>query len=592
MQGLTTDQIILLTIAGLTILGLLTSRFTPDVVAVLSLLALGITGVIPVEDALAGFSRPAVMTIIGLFIITSTLERTGVVQWIAGRLARLAGNSEGRVMTVLMVAGALLSLLMNTIAAGAVLLPAAVQVAHGAGVRTSKILLPLAFGTLLGGMSTLLTTSNIIVSGILQAQGAPALTMLDFLPVGMLTTLMGVGYMLLLGKRWLPAHESAVREALPRPNLLDTYRLAERLWEVRILPDSPLVGCRLVETTIGAQYGTTVIAIWHGQAAIIPPGPDDVISADDILLILGREERVRALESLQTTMGRNGRYKAVMQGFPVQLTEVVIGPRSAAIGQTLKQLRFRSKFGLTSVGIWREGRSYLTDVGDFALRAGDAILMVGPDRSIETLAQEPGYIIPDYQPPTDKPTHKAPWAIGITVLVLLLSIFRLLPTAEAMLAGAVGLILTGCLTAEEAYQAIEWRVVVLIAGLAPLGTALVTTGLTEQIGALLTGVVHTIGPLTVLALFYLATVLLSQGVGGQVAALIIGPIAVNAAIAVGMNPVPIGVAVAMACSCAFLTPIAHPVNILMMGPGGYTARDFFRVGLGMLSRSQDSLGPG
>ena len=570
-------------IVGLALLLIVSNRVRPDLVALIVLLALGLGGILPPEQALAGFSRPAVLTIVGLFAITAALERTGVVQWIADRLAWFGGG-EQRLIAVFMGAGALLSLIMNNIAAGAVLLPAAVSVARKAQVRESRLLMPLSFGTLLGGMATLFTTANIIISGSLQAQGQRPLTMLDFLPAGGAMVLTGALYMLLVGRRLLPNRESVGRAALARPDLTKTYQLAERLWEVRVLPDSPLVNRPLADSVIGSRLGATIVAIWHGREAKIPPSPTDLIAANDILLVLGREERVRQLEAQQTTIGRDGDQWASASELPVYLTEVVIAPRSPAIGETLKELRFRTKFGLTAVALWREGRSYRTDVGDFPLQAGDALLMVGPPDRVQVLADEPGYIVlgqPQHALP--QAARKARWAVLITAVVLLLSATGLAPTAEAMLSGAALLVLTGCLSMDEAYREIEWRVVVLIAGMLPIGTALVATGLAAQIGQAFTATLGSAGPLALVAGLYLFTVALTQLVGGQVAALIAGPIAVSAAVQLGVNPSAVGVAVAMACSAAFLTPIAHPVNILMMGPGGYTFGDFFCVGLGLLA---------
>jgi di/tricarboxylate transporter len=579
--ALSPREIELLIIVGIALTLILSNRLRPDLVALLVLLALGLGGLVTPEQALAGFARPAVITIVGLFVITATLERTGVVQWLADRLAHLSGSNERRMITVFMGAGALLSLVMNNIAAGAVLLPAAVSVARQAQVRESRLLMPLAFGTLLGGMATLFTTANIIISGSLQAQGQRGLTMLDFLPVGGAMVLTGMAYMLLIGRRLLPSRESVGRAALARTDLTHTYQLAERLWEVRIHPDSPLVNQPLAESVIGARLGVTVVAIWHGREAKMPPAPTDVIAGGDILLVLGREERVRQLEAQRTTIGRYGYHRPAGSDLSVHLTEVVIAPRSPAIGQTLKELRFRTKFGLTSVALWREGRSYRTDVGDFPLQAGDAVLMVGAPGRIALFAEEPGYIVLNGAQPAPPAPRKAIWAVAITALVLLLSAAGLAPTAEAMLAGAAALVLTSCITMEEAYRAIEWRVVVLIAGMLPIGTALVETGLAARIGQAFTATLAAAGPLALIAGLYLFAIVLTQLVGGQVTALIVGPIAVSAAVQLGVNPSAVGVAVAIGCSAAFLTPIAHPVNVLMMGPGGYTFNDFLRVGLGM-----------
>jgi di/tricarboxylate transporter len=582
MVALSLREIELLIIVGVALAAILGNRLRPDLVALLVLLALGISGILTSEQAVAGFSRSAVLTIVGLFVITATLEQTGVVQWIAEQLARLSGTREPRMIAVFMGAGALLSLIMNNIAAGAVLLPAAVSVARQAKVRESRLLMPLAFGTLLGGMATLFTTANIIISGSLQAQGQRGLTMLDFLPAGGAMVLGGMAYMLLLGRRLLPNRESVGRSMLTRPDLTQTYQLTERLWEVQVHPDSPLVDQQLADSVIGARLGATVAGIWHGREAKIPPAPTDVIAAGDILLILGREERVRQLEAQHTTIGRYGYHRNGSPNLAVHLTEVVIAPRSPAIGKSLKELRFRTKFGLTTVALWREGRSYRTDVGDFRLEAGDALLMVGAPGRIALLDQEPGYIVLNGAHALQLPNkRKAMLAVAITALALLLSAANLLPSAEAMLAGAAALVLTGCINMEEAYRAIEWRVVVLIAGMLPIGTALVETGLAARIGQAFTLLLAPAGPLALIAGLYLFTVLITQLVGGQVAALIVGPIAVSAAVQLGVNPPAVGVAVAMACSAAFLTPIAHPVNVLMMAPGSYSFNDFLRVGLGM-----------
>ena len=573
-----TAQIVLLAIT-LAALGLIISnRLRADLVALFALLTLGVTRILPPEQALAGFSNSAVITIVGLFVITAALERAGVVQWLADRLAWLGGGSEVRIIATFMAAGATLSLVMNNIAAGAVLLPAAVNVARQANVRASKVLIPLAFGTLFGGMATLFTTANIILSGNLEAQKLPGLTIGDFLPTGGLIALAGIATMLLLGRHLLPEHESVGRSALKRPDLTKTYQLAERLWEVHVNPHSPLVNQRLAESVIGAQLGATVIGIWHGREAKIPVAATEVIAANDILLVLGREERVRQLEQQGATIGRNRSTHSA--DLAVFLSEVVIGPRSTAIGQSLKALRFRSKFGVTVVALWREGRSYRTDVGDFTLDAGDALLVVGPAERFRQLAEEPGLIVLDQpqQATTIKP-QKARLAVAITAAALLLSALRLVPTPEAMLSGAALLVLFGCLNMEEAYRAIEWRVIVLIAGMLPIGTALVATGLSARFGVLLTNGMVAQSPLILIGGLFLLTVTLTQFVGGQVAALIIGPIAVSAAVQLGVNPQAVAVAVAIGCSTAFITPIAHPVNVLMMGPGGYTFSDFLRIGL-------------
>lgn len=583
---LAANELILIGILLTALLLIISNRFRVDLVALMLLLSLTFTGLVGWQDALSGFSRPAVLVIIGLFVITHSLEDTGVVQVLADRIRMLGGGSEARLVVMFMAAGALLSLVMNNIAAGAVLMPAAIYVGRESDVRLSKLLIPVSFGTLVGGMATYFTTANIIMSGVLQNQGLPGLDMMDFVPTGGLIVIAGLVFMALIGRRLLPERETISQNISPNylsNKLRETYQLDERLWEVRIPPGSALANTALSHSRIGAELGITVVAIWRGHQAILAPEPIEILNADDFLLVLGREERVEKLKSWGLIVGReNGALNGSKHDYSVDLTEVVIPPRSTAIGKTLKDLRFRNRFGLTSVALWREGRSYRTDVGNTRLQVGDALLMVGPSGKIKSLAQERDYLLLQsshiHQPPYP---HKAGWALLITLAVLLIAIFEIIPLAEAVLLGWVALILARCMTMDEAYRSIDWRVVFLIAGMLPVSMAMDSTGLAARISTALVSALQAFGPLALIAGVYAFTVVVTQVIGGQVSGLIVGPIAVTAALQQGINPQAMAVAVAIGCSTAFLTPIAHAVNVLMMGPGGYRFADFFKVGLGM-----------
>lgn len=582
---LTTPEAILIGVIAATLVLIFSNRIRADVVAVLVLLALSAAGIVNLQEALSGFSSTTVITIIGLFIVTHALEETGVVQWIGNRLMTIGGGSEVRLIFLFMAAGAALSLIMNNIAAGAVLLPAAATVARDSNVRLSKLLIPLSFGTLLGGMATYFTTANIIMSGILISQGQHGLSMLDFVGMGGMVLVWGMAYMMIVGRRLLPERESVGQNVSPRSlskSLQQTYQLDERLWEVRVLPGSKLDNVMLSQSNIGGELGLTVIAIWHNHNAILAPEPSQMIRANDYLLVLGREERVSMMENWGLVVGRENGISSTKRDYSVDLTEIIIPPRSTFIGKTLKDLRFRNKYGLTSVALWREGRSYRTDVGLFPLEVGDAILMVGPAARIRSLAQERDVMMLEsshiYRPPRPQ---KAIYALIITALVLLVSILELVPIPLAMLAGAMGIVLSGCLNMDEAYRSVEWRVVFLIAGMTSASAALINTGLAERIGDLLIMNLSPYGPVVFTAGMYLLTMLITQVMGGQVSSLLVGPVAVTAALQLGVNPQAVSVAVAIACSSSFLTPVAHPVNVLMMGPGGYTFSDFLKVGFGL-----------
>jgi di/tricarboxylate transporter len=580
-------QEILLIAVIIAALGLIISnRFRADLVALGALITLALTGLVTAEEAISGFSRTAVIVIMGMFVITHALEETGVVRWIAERMKTLGHGSEQRLTLLVMATGALLVLVMNIIAAGAMLLPAVVRAARDSNIRPSKLLIPMSFGTLLGATATYFPTANIVLSGLLVERGLPGLTFVDFFLTGLPIVIAGIVYMLIIGRRLLPDRESVGQAASPTgisSEMRKTYQLDERLWEIRVPSTSSLVNTTLSHSHIGSDLGVTVVAIWRGHRAILAPEPIEVINAGDYLLVMGREERVRGLEQWGLKVGReNGSRSPNGHDYSVDLTEVIIPPRSNAVGKTLAELNFRNKYGLTSVALWREGRSYRTDVGITPLQVGDALLMVGPVAKIKRLAQERDYLLLQsshiYQPPVPQ---KAKWALLIMGVVLAGAILNIIPLAVAVLMGWAAVIITGIMSMDDAYRAIEWRVVLLIAGMLPISIAMVNTGLAGHVGSLFVSALAPISPLALIAGLYLLALGITQVVGGQVTSLMIGPIAITAAMQAGVDPRAMAVAVAVACASGFLTPVAHPVNILMMGPGGYKFGDFTRVGVGL-----------
>jgi len=578
----TSSALITLAILAVAIVLLLSDRLRADLIALLILVALGVTNVISPSEIFSGFSRSAVITIMALFILTNSLYRTGVTHWLGDRLSRLGGRQPARLILVVMLSGAMLSWFMNTIAAGAVLLPAVVGLSRASGVRPSKLLIPLSFGTLLGGMATLLTTANILVNTGLRDAGYQPFKLLDFLPVGGSTALAGIVFVAAFGRKLLPDRTPADRYTWVEhlhSALSDLYSLRERLCEAMVEPISPLRGKTLAEARVGETLGLTILAIVRKKRTRLAPKPDDRLEAGDVLLIVGRNDRVAQLADMGITVEPDAAWEDDLASDAVGLVEAVISPRSRVVGQTLKQIHFRQKFGLTAIALWRTGRSYRTDVGDLALQFGDALLMHGPREKIRLLQSEPDFIVLQPEAPPAQRPHKAPLAAAIMLAALIAAAAGWLPIGEASFAGAVLMVLTHCLTMDEAYQAIEWRVVFLIAGMLPLGLALYQSGAAAFLGQVLAQALGPLGPLAVLSAIYLLAVLLTQFISGQATAVLITPIAIKTALHVGANPQAFAMAAALACSTAFLTPIAHPVNLLIMGPGGYTSRDFIRIGL-------------
>lgn len=577
---LSIDEIAVLGIILVLFALIFATRLKIELIAILVLLMVSFSGLVPPAQVVAGFSSSVVITLIGLFIITHGLEETGVIQWIARRLHNFGRGSEVKLITVFMAVGAALSLIMNNVAAGAVLLPAAARVAHNSDIPVSKLLMPMSFGTLVGGMATYLTTANILMSELLLTRGFAGLGMLDFMPLGGLTALAGLLYMLMIGRRFLPERGS-LKATFNQPDLQDTYELAARLWQVRVLSESRLAHKTVHASGINARLGLTVAAVWREQETIAIPKSSQMIYPADELLIVGQKERVQQLLDWGNELSAEAKGSDSRE-LPIEPIEIMIAPRSDAIGKTLSQMKLNRQSGLLAMALWRDGRSFHTDVRKMPLQVGDAVLVVGQAADIENLSHNPNYILPagEYSSRSIQ-TQKAPFAILITALALTLSILNILPLSIAMLAGGAAMVIAGCLEMEQFYEAVQWRVIFLVAGMLPLSFAITQSGLAARIGSLMVNLLSDSSPLFLAAGMVMATMLVVQIIGGQVTALLVGPIAINVALQMGVDPRAMSVAVAMACSMAFLTPIAHPVNILMMGPGGYKFSDFSKVGLGM-----------
>ncbi len=577
---LTSPEIALVAVIIILFILIFATRLKTELIALIILLILGVSGLVTPNQAVAGFSSSVVITLIGLFIITHALEETGVIQWIARRLNQIGQGSEVKLITLFMAAGASLSLIMNNVAAGAVLLPAAVRVGRGSNISVSKLLMPMSFGTLVGGMATYLTTANILMSELLITRGFDGLGMLDFIPMGSLIVIAGLIYMLLVGRHLLPERAS-LTDTFSENDLKDTYQLSDRLWNVRILPQSRLANKTIRDSAINAELGLTIAAVWHKRDTVTIPKPDLMLYPDDELLIVGHEDRILQLVEWGNRIIKDDAQKD-HYALPIEPIEITIAPRSDAIGKTLSDMKLNSKSGLLAISLWRDGHSQHTDVRKIPLQVGDAVLVVGQSTDIQNLSNNPNYILPAGKYSTlSHQTQKAPFAILITAIVLALSILNILPLSLAMLGGAVAMVLTGCLSMEQFYSAVQWRVIFLVAGMLPLSVAITDTGLANRVGLIMVSVLADASPLILIAGMVILTMIVVQIIGGQVTALLVGPIAINAALQMGVDPRAMAVAVAMSCSMAFLTPIAHPVNILMMGPGGYKFNDFFRVGVGI-----------
>ncbi|MGB9775008.1 MAG: SLC13 family permease [Anaerolineae bacterium] len=565
------------------VLLILTDRLRADLVAMLVLIALAVSGILSPQEVFSGFSRSAVITLMAISILAEGLRRTGVTDRLGDVLLRLAGRTESHLVVGAMLAGALLSLFMNNIAATAILLPTISAAARKAGLPSTRLLMPLAFGTTLGGMATLLTTTNIVVSGLLIDQGLRGFGILDFAPVGLPLVALGVAYMTLWGHRLLPTQPIRERTEGVRPpegDLVQLYRLGERLFRARVPAGSYLIGKPLSRSTFREIYGLNVVGLERNGRVTLAPSPDFVFREGDVVLLEGNLEEFRRRDRppyLEILPPREWREED-LESPAVVVVEAVLSPRSGLIGQTLRGAQFREKYGFTVLAIWRAGRPIRTNLSDLPLQFGDALLLQGPRERMPVLESEPDLILLANEKEFLPVARKGWLAAAIAILALALSAVRYQAVAEVLLGGALAMMLAGVLTMDQAYEVIEWRTVFLVAGMMPLGIAMTKSGAAAWLAEQVLGLVGSAGPMGLMAGLFLLAMGLSQVMHGAVVASVVVPIAIQIARQTGLSPQALAMTVALAASTTFLTPLGHPVNVLVMNVGGYRARDYLRVG--------------
>ena len=583
---MTSEIALTLGILAISILLFITDWLRVDVVALLVLITLVVTGLITAEEAFEGFSSPAVITVWAVFMVSGGLFYTGVANMVGDRLLKLGGRSESRLVGLLMTTVGLMSAVMNNVGAAAVLLPASVSMSRRARINASRLLMPLAYGSLLGGMVTLIgTPPNILVSDALRLAGLEPFRLLDFAPVGIVILVIGILYMVFVGRRFLPDRTPAERladAAVPDADLVDLYRLGERLFRARIPARSPLIGKSLADSGLRQDFELSVIGFERRDQTRLAPEADAVLRRGDVLLIEGMVDNLVWAEAtgrldVQPEIGVHDRD---LQSEVVGITEVILSPHSRLPGKTLANLQFREKYNLTVLAILRDGRPRRTGLAELSLRFGDTLLVQGPRQNIRILQRESDFVVlgqVDDAPPVR--SRKAPLALGLLLVMLVPVALGWLPIAASALLAGLLMVITGCLTMDEAYQSIEWKAVFLVAGTLPLGIAMEKTGTAQFLADLMVGTVGGLGPMALLAGFYILTNLLTQFMSNAASTVLIAPIAIEVARQIDGNPYALLMAVAIAASAGFLTPVAHQSNVLVMGPGGYRFSDYFKAGI-------------
>ncbi|MGD2041664.1 MAG: SLC13 family permease [Anaerolineae bacterium] len=577
---MTTDNFLVLGILAVAILLFVSERLRVDVVALIVLVALVLTGLVTIEEAFSGFASPAVIVVWAVFIVSGGLTRSGVADLIAGQVIRLAGRNQFRLVGLIMVAVGLMSAFMSNVGAAAILLPAVMTVAREMDIPPSKLLIPLAWASLLGGNVTMVgTPPNILASSILESYGGiEPFAFFDFAPMGIVVLAAGILYVLTVGRRLLP-------ERTPGGDLTNSYPVQEYLTEARVAEDSPLVGKTVQEADLERRHGLNVIHIHlccqEGETA--PTTTEHRLQPGDELHL---EATAKAILDASQTLGLTPVPDRPIQpwepepGRPAfELAEVVLAPSSSLRYRTLQQIDFRSRFGLAVLAIRHHGTTLFERLSHVTIDYGDSLLLHGPVDKINLLRHERDFLLLDMPPLETRRTQKAPVAVAILLGVLAVVAAGWLHVSAAMLIGALLMVLSGTLTMDEAYRSIDWKSVFLIAGMLPLGLAMQSTGTAQLLADQIVSLVGNWGPLAVMMGIYLVTGLLTEVISNAAAAVLAVPIAVDAALNLGASPHAFVMATVIAASTSFLMPIGHQVNVLVFGPGGYRFADYARVGV-------------
>ncbi len=570
-----------------------TGRVRLDIVALLVVLALYLGGILSVGEALAGFGNPVVVMVGGLLVIGDMLTRAGVAHAIGEWLTRVGGGSESRLLILLTLTVAVLGCFMSNTAVVAIFIPVVFNIAARSNLNASRLLLPLAYAGLISGMLTLIATPpNLVASAELERSGYEPFGFFSVTPVGLAVLLAFLGYMLVLGRRLLPGEQVAPPKSTARTirDLLDDYALYGTARRLRIRAGSPLQGRTLTESKLGARYPVRVLILEQmhrlGTRIIAVPGSDTDLRVGDVLVVLADEGAVLQLvddlelEELPVTDVDREQWTTESG-----LATVLIHPESRLIGSTIRESRIRLEYGIQVMGLRRKGE-LLESFVDEKLAFGDAMLVIGPWKRIAQLQSSlHDFVVlalPVEIEQVAPARHRAPVALLILVGMVALSALEIVPVAIAVLMAVLAAVFTGCQSMKNAYSAIHWSTLVLIAGLLPIADAMIRTGGVDLIVEKLISCLGSSGPYVMMTALFLLTTLLGTALSNTATTVLVVPIAIRAAEAMQLSPHAFAMAVAIAASSAYATPVSSPATALVVEPGNYRFGDFVKAGLPVL----------
>jgi len=570
---LDTAQLIVFGTLVLALVLFIWGKWRYDIVALIALLIVTVTGIVPGREAFAGFGHPAVITVAAVLVISRGLMNSGIIDVITKRLSRIGSNTYAQV-AALTISVTILSAFKNNVGALAIMLPVAVQIARRHGGSPSVLLMPLAFGSLLGGLTTIIgTPPNIIIALSRSEHGGETFRMFDYTPVGAAVALVGVAFISLVGWKMIPIRKSKASQE-------ELFNIREYITEVRITRSSTIAGSKIMELGRFEDIEIYIIGIVRGKRRILLPASNEVLQEGDVLVIEADSEDLKAFVDVAKLelAGDKELEKDILGSEDMVLTEAIVMQDSQLVGRTAFGLNLRRRFGLNLLAVARQGSRLKKRIASIRFKPGDVLLLNGPVINMYEAIREIGCVPLAQRDLRIGQPRKIVQGGLVFLAAVVLAALGLLPIQVALVLAAVVMVLMNLISIKEVYSQVDWSIIVLLGAMMPLGHALETSGGADRIAHYLFEVSEQMDPVAALAILLVGTTLLSNIINNAAAAVLMAPIAVRIAETMSLSADPFLMGVALGASCAFMTPIGHQSNTLVMGPGGYHFGDYWRLG--------------